>query len=233
MTQKPKSGSTNVTRRSALVAGVGLAAAGTFLDSFGTTAGAQDTSPFYPPVTPGIEPRGARVQPYPAACVQSGVVRTFDSSGNFLPDALKQNVDAMCDLIRRGADEHGARLMSFPEFGLQVPSVPMTPAQWWPGTIRADGPEIEQIGKAAQDADAYVAFNPMEGIDRFPGRYFLAGMIVGPSGDVILNYQKTHGSHQQDSSRGPPVRLAGPFRRGQSVSGCRYAHRPARLRGGR
>ena len=99
----------------------------------------------------------------------------------------------MCDLIRHGADEHGARLMSFPEFGLQVPSVPMTPAQWWPGTIRADGPEIEQIGKAAQDADAYVAFNPMEGIDKFPGRYFLAGMIVGPSGDVILNYRKLTG----------------------------------------
>jgi len=188
-----KSGSAGITRRSALLAGVGLAAAGTFLDSFGSRAGAQDTSPFYPPVTPGIEPRGAKVQPYPAACVQSGVVRTFDSSGNFLPDALKHNVDAMCELIRRGADEHGARLMSFPEFGLQVPSTPMTPAQWWPGTIRADGPEIERIGKAAQDAGAYVAFNPMEGIDEFPGRYFLSGMIVGPSGDVILNYRKLTG----------------------------------------
>ena len=154
---------------------------------------AQDRSAFYPPVTPGIEPQGARIQPYTAACVQSGVVRTFDSSGNFLPDALKQNVDAMCELIRRCAEEHGARLMSFPEFGLQVPNAPMTPAQWWPGTLRADGPEIERIGKAAQDANAYVAFSPIEGIDRFPGRYFLSGTIVGPSGDVILNYRKLTG----------------------------------------
>ena len=69
----------------------------------------------------------------------------------------------------------------------------MTPAQWWPGTIRADGPEIEQIGRAAQDANAYVAFNPMEGIDKFPGRYFLSGMIVGPNGDLILNYRKLTG----------------------------------------
>ena len=115
-----KSGSTGLTRRSALLAGVGLAAAGTFFDAASKTARAQDTSAFYPPVTPGIEPRGARVQPYPAACVQSGVVPTFDSSGNFLPEGLERNVDAMCELIRRGADEHGARLMSFPEFGLQV-----------------------------------------------------------------------------------------------------------------
>ncbi len=190
---KLKTGSSGLTRRSALLAGVGLAAAGAIQDAFRKTAGAQDTSAFYPPVTPGIDPRGARVQPYPAACVQSGVVPTFDSSGNFLPDGLKRNVDAMCELVRRGAGEHGARLMSFPEFGLQVPSAPMTPAQWWPGTIRVDGPEIERIGKAAQDANAYVAFNPMEGIDRFPGRYFLAGMIVGPSGDVILNYRKLTG----------------------------------------
>ena len=188
-----KPGSTGLTRRSALLAGAGLAAAGALFPPARNTAMAQDTSAFYPPVTPGIEPKGAKVRPYPAACVQSGVVPTFDSSGNFLPDGLKRNVDAMCELIRRGAGEHGARLMSFPEFGLQVPSVPMTPAQWWPGTIRADGPEIERIGKAAQDARAYVAFNPMEGIDRFPGRYFLSGMIVGANGDVILNYRKLTG----------------------------------------
>ena len=187
------SGSKGLTRRSVFLGGAGLAAAGGLLAAMQGTARAQDRSAFYPPVTPGIEPRGARVAPYSAACVQSGVVRTFDASGNFLPHALERNVSAMCELIRRGADEYGARLMSFPEFGLQVPSAPMSPAQWWPGTIRADGPEIERIGKAAQDANAYVAFNPIEGIDRFPGRYFLSGMIAGPSGDVILNYRKLTG----------------------------------------
>ena len=188
-----KSGSTGLTRRFALMAGVGMAATGAFPGAACKKAFAQNRSSFYPPVTPGIEPRGASIKPYPAACVQSGVVRTFDASGNFLPEALKQNLDATCELIRRGAGEHGARLMSFPEFGLQVPSAPITAAQWWPGTIRADGPEIERLGKAAQDAKAYVALNIMEGIDRFPGRYFLAGVILSPSGDVILNYRKLTG----------------------------------------
>lgn len=182
------------TRRQALLAGAGLVAgAGVLGAAQKNPASAQDASAFYPPVKPGIEPRGAKIQPYTAACVQSNVIPTFDSSGKFLPEALDQNVENMCALIRRGAEDHGARLMSFPEFGLQIPSAMMTPAQWWPGTIRADGPEIERIGKAAQDANAYVAFNPMEGIDKFPGRYFLSGMIVGPSGDLVLNYRKLTG----------------------------------------
>ncbi len=190
---KLKSNSMGVTRRSTLLTTAGLAIAGAVAEPAKKPAVAQDTSAFYPPVTPGIDPRGTKVQPYSAACVQSGVIPTFDGSGNFLPDALKQNVDTMCDLIKRGAQEHGARLMSFPEFGLQIPSAPMTAAQWWPGTIRIDGQEIEQIGKAAQEANAYVAFNPIEGIDKFPGRYFLSGTIVSPNGDVILNYRKLTG----------------------------------------
>lgn len=181
------------TRRHALLAGAGLVAAGALRDAQRNPASAQDASAFYPPVKPGIEPQGEKIQPYAAACVQSSVIPTFDSAGKFLPEALEQNVGNMCALIKRGADEYGARLMSFPEFGLQIPSAMMTPAQWWPGTIRANGPEIERIGKAAQDANAYVAFNPMEGIDKFPGRYFLSGMIVGPSGDLVLNYRKLTG----------------------------------------
>lgn len=182
-----------VSRRSTLLAGAGLAAAGIVQDAPRQKASAQNASAFYPPVTPGIESQGAKVQPYTAACVQSSAIPTFDSSGNFQLDALAQNVENMCDLIKRGAEEFGARLMSFPEFGLQIPSSPLTPAQWWEGTIRVDGPEIERIGKAAQDANAYVAFNPIEGFDAYPGRYFLSGVIVGPSGDVVLNYRKLTG----------------------------------------
>jgi len=99
----------------------------------------------------------------------------------------------MCDLIERGAGEYGARLMSFPEFGLQIPSSPLSPSQWWDGSIRADGPEVEKISKAAQRANAFVAFNPIEGIDKYPQRYFLSGMIAGASGELVLNYRKLTG----------------------------------------
>ncbi len=178
------------TRRRVLLSGAGLAAAGALGDAESKPAAAQDPAPIYAPVKPGIEPRGKKIEPYTAACVQSGAVPTFDSSANPLPEALDANVDRFATLIKRGADEYGARYMSFPEFGLQIPSTALTPAQWVAGAITADGPEVERIGKAAQDANAFVAFNAIERIGKFPGRYFLAGMIVGPSGDLVLNYRK-------------------------------------------
>lgn len=180
----------HVSRRSTLLAGAGLAVAGTLAEAKRKPAAAQDTSAFYAPVKPGIDPKGKKIAPYKAACVQSAAVPTFDSSGTPMPDGLKHNVDHMCDLIKRGADEYGVRLMSFPEFGLQIPQSMITPAQWANGGITEDGPEIEQIGKAAQDANVFVAFNPIERIEKFPDRYFLSGMIVGSNGDVVNNYRK-------------------------------------------
>jgi len=186
--------STELARRSALLAtAAGLVATKTVGQAQAQTDLSQDTSSMYPPVSPGIEPSGKKVEPYTAACVQSAVRPTFDASGLFLPDMLEYNISNMCRLVQRGADEYGARLMSFPEFGLQIPSGPMSAEQWWPGLIKADGEEIERIGKAAQDAKAYVAFNAMERIDKYPSRYFLSGMIVGPNGNLISNYRKMTG----------------------------------------
>ena len=180
-----------VSRRSTLLAGAGLAAAaGALGEAQAEVDLSKDTAPMYPPVAPGIDPRGPIIQPYTAACVQSAAVPTFDQAGNFLPEALEHNLDNMCALVDRGADEYGARLMCFPEFGLQIPSGPLRAEQWMPGAITSDGPELERIGKAAQDANAFVAFNGIERIEAFPGRYFLSGMIVSPSGDLVLNYRK-------------------------------------------
>ena len=184
-----------MSRRSTLLAGAGLAAVGTLAESNRKIVVSQEVSKFYPPVSAGIEPRGKKIVPYIAACVQSGAVPTFTASGEALPEGIQHNVDNMCALIERGAYEYGARLMSFPEFGLQIPSIRngwprMSPEQWVAGAITVDGPELEQIGKVAQDTNSFVAFNAIERIDEFPGRYFLAGMIIGPNGDVLLNYRK-------------------------------------------
>lgn len=188
---KPEDQASGVSRRTTLLAGAGLAAAaGALVQAQAQVDLAKDTAPMYPPVAPGIEPKGAKVQPYTAACIQSAAVPTFDQTGKFLPDVLVHNLENMCTLVKRGADENGARLISFPEFCLQIPSGPLRAEQWMPGTITADGPEIERIGKAAQDANAFIAFNGIERIDAFPGRYFLSGMIVSPSGDLVLNYRK-------------------------------------------
>ncbi len=188
---KNASSQTATTRRKALITGVGLAATAGVIDSAKAQVGlAKDTAPMYPPVAPGIDPSGRKVEPYKAACVQSAVIPTFNQDGKFLPEMLERNLQNMIALVKQSTEDHGARLMCFPEFGLQIPSGPLRAEQWMPGTIVADGPELERIGRAAQDANAFVAFNGIERINAFPGRYFLSGMIVGPSGDLVLNYRK-------------------------------------------
>lgn len=57
-----------VSRRATLLAGAGLAAAAGAMGEAQAQADlAKDTSVMYPPVKPGIEPRGAKVKPYTAA----------------------------------------------------------------------------------------------------------------------------------------------------------------------
>lgn len=140
-------------------------------------------------VTPSAH-RG--IKPYRAASVQTASLPTFTRDGQFIPEAMRANIERVCTAIRRGADEVGARLYVFSEFCLQRQVSALTAEQWLAGAIRVPGPEIDAIAKAAQQAKAYVAFNPIEAIPAFPGRYFLSGVLIGPTGNVELNYRKLY-----------------------------------------
>lgn len=134
----------------------------------------------------------APVAPYTAACVQTRIHQTHALDGTFIPEALRANVRRVVDAIDRGAGEVGARLFIFSEFCFQLQTGVLTAQQWETGAIRLDGPEIAAVAAAAQRARAYVMVNPVERIDAFPGRYFLSGVLIGPNGDVLLNYRKLY-----------------------------------------
>jgi predicted amidohydrolase len=140
----------------------------------------------------GIVPTGPKIAPYKASCVPSRVLPVFSPGGAFVPEALKANVARVAGLVERGAGEVGSRLYSFSEFCLQAAPKGATVAAWEQASIRVPGPETDRIGAAAQKAKAFVGVNVAERIDAFPGRYFLSGLIIGPSGDVILNYRKLY-----------------------------------------
>ncbi|MEQ9445411.1 MAG: nitrilase-related carbon-nitrogen hydrolase [Rhodospirillaceae bacterium] len=188
------------TRRHVLFAGAGLSV-GALAASGGRAAHAADENPVSDEdagryggikinVKPGIEAAGPKVPLYRAACVQTVATPAFDSNGKFRPDGLQTNVDRVAAWIARGADEVGAKLYSFSEFCLQPAPAGASVEEWIKASIEANGPEIEQLGRAAQKANAFVAINAAERIAAFPGRYFLSGMIISPSGDLIVNYRK-------------------------------------------
>ncbi len=133
------------------------------------------------------------VAPYTAACLQTRVLPTHGRDGSVLADNLAANVRHMEQTIERCCAETGARLLVFSEFCLQMPQARQTSQQWVQGAIRIPGPETERIAAAASRAGAYVAFNAVEFIPEFPDRYFLAGVLIGPDGNVLLNYRKLYG----------------------------------------
>jgi deaminated glutathione amidase len=145
-----------------------------------------------PKVVKSLGASGKKIEPYKASCVQTRVIPTFDKTGKFRADALKANLDRVVHFIERGADEVGAKLYSFSEFCLQAAEGGPGVKDWIKASLRVPGKETDRIAKAAQKAKAYVGFNTTEIIPQFPDRYFLSGVIVGPTGDVVLNYRKLY-----------------------------------------
>ncbi|MDX2144867.1 MAG: nitrilase-related carbon-nitrogen hydrolase [Rhodospirillaceae bacterium] len=143
-----------------------------------------------PKVVKSMTGTGRKIQPYRASCVQTRVVPTFDTAGKFRAEALEMNLKRVTHFIERGADEVGSKLYSFSEFCLQAAENPTTIKDWMNASLRIPGPETDRIAKAAQKAKAFVGINTTEVIDAFPGRYFLSGVIFGPSGDIVLTYRK-------------------------------------------
>ena len=132
------------------------------------------------------------VTPYTAACVQTRVLPTWSSSGAPLPEARTANVETVARAIARTAGESGAKLLVFSEFCLQMPLVRLSPEQWEAGAVDLAGPEIARLRAAARRAGAYVVLNPVEAIAAFPGRYFLTGLLLSPSGEIALTYRKLY-----------------------------------------
>jgi deaminated glutathione amidase len=177
---------TETTRRDLLVATASLSAG---LSLMGQALAEEIGAP---KVVKSLGASGKKTEPYKASCVQTRVIPTFDKSGQFNSDALDMNLTRVVKFIERGADEVGAKLYSFSEFCLQAAEGGPGVQDWINASLHVPGKETERISKAAQKAKAYVGFNTTEVLPQFPGRYFLSGVIIGPTGDVVLNYRKLY-----------------------------------------
>ncbi|KUO63088.1 MAG: hypothetical protein APF84_11210 [Gracilibacter sp. BRH_c7a] len=106
-----------------------------------------------------------------------------------------------CSLIRE-AGENGARVIAFPES--YIPAHPI----WFhfhPGTdsiatklsvelfknsVEIPGPEVEALGAAAREANAYVIMGICEKIPNTFGTMFNTQIFIGPDGTLLGKHQK-------------------------------------------
>lgn len=139
------------------------------------------------------------MQRFTAACAQFAIS----------PMDAAANVATACIWIRRAAEQTGAQLIVLPETVTTgfVPTV--GPLELWDVVDEIPGRLSEPIQKAAQAVGAYVVLPSYErGAQR--GVVYNAAALLGPSGDVLGIYRKTH--------LFPTERISGPAAAGAGCS---------------
>ncbi len=135
-----------------------------------------------------------KIDKYTALIMQPHVIVAEDRDG------IKANLDRAMNMIDFGVGyfwELPAKLAVFPEYFMQGVTTPGKGEHGIDGfmkkAILADGPEMEALGKKAQEYGMYIAGGGMiEKVPEFPDRWFNTAFIIGPSGDVVLKYHKWH-----------------------------------------
>lgn len=132
------------------------------------------------------------IAPYNLTVIQPNVRPVFSPDGTYRRDALEGNLERACDLIRAGSRESKSKLFVLPEFfmhGFQ-PGIPLE--AWIDASISIEGPEVQQLGRVAQETGAYISGMVYDVMEDYPGRYFNTAIIVSPAGEVVLRYRKLY-----------------------------------------
>ena len=131
---------------------------------------------------------------YVAACIQP-VVHMCKTSKE-----IKKNLDRCKELIDYAAGyywEWPCKLVTFPEYFLQGVTTPgkgeKKRGQFVDVAIEVPGDEIQELAEKAKEYGLFIAGGGIvEKLPDFPGYWFNTGIIIGPSGDVVLKYHKWH-----------------------------------------
>lgn len=132
------------------------------------------------------------MQAWNITVVQPTVKPVFKGDGPLRLDALRENLERACTQVATASRYFRSKVVVFPEFFLHGFQPGRTNQEWIDASLRLDGPEVRELGKAARAAQCYVAGMIYEVIDAFPGRFWNTAIIVDPEGRVALTYRKLY-----------------------------------------
>ncbi|MFC1969395.1 nitrilase-related carbon-nitrogen hydrolase [Chloroflexota bacterium] len=106
---------------------------------------------------------------------------------------IAANLEHMLELCDAAAAQ-GVRLAAFNEFTLNGTPVFEDRQVLLDGAaISVPGPEIDAISAKAQEHGMYIVFASIwQEPEEWPGHFFNGGIIIGPSGDIILKHWKSY-----------------------------------------
>ncbi|WP_206515997.1 nitrilase-related carbon-nitrogen hydrolase [Nocardioides pantholopis] len=94
-------------------------------------------------------------------------------------------------LTSRATAGQDVKLVVLPEYVLSGPPAGESLPVWAErAALDPDGPEYRRLAEIAQDAGVFLAVNNYETDEHFPGVYFQACVIFGPTGQVLLRYRR-------------------------------------------
>jgi predicted amidohydrolase len=136
------------------------------------------------------------MRPFTAAAVQIAPV-----PGPLTAESVKGNLDKAVSYVERCVDATGADLVVLPETASTGFTAGIGPEELWDLVSTIPGPVTEPLQEAARRTGAHVVLGTYErGPER--GVVYNAAVLIGPSGDVLGVYRKTHPFCTEMRSRG-------------------------------
>ena len=113
------------------------------------------------------------------------------------------NLAKMSDFVRKITSAQKVDLIVFPELATTGYECGVKFTQL---TQRVPGPNANMLAQRAQETGTHIAFG-MPSKERVESIYFNSSVLVGPEGDVMMNYRKLHLRGEQQIQFRPGFRL--------------------------
>jgi predicted amidohydrolase len=121
------------------------------------------------------------VKDFIAACVQIAIT----------PNDIQANVEKGVAWLRRAVTEYSAELVAFPEAVTTGYETGLNPIELWDLVDEAPGKITADIQETAKDLKVHVVW-PSYRRDSERGVVFNSAILIGPDGEIIGIYDKTH-----------------------------------------
>ncbi|RAY13011.1 carbon-nitrogen hydrolase family protein [Actinomadura craniellae] len=131
----------------------------------------------------------------------AAAVQFAPAPGPLTAASVRANQERAADLVRRCVEATGAELVVLPESCTTgfVPGLPT--AELWSLVSPLPGPIAEPLQETARDLGVHLCFGTYERGAR-PEVVHNAAVLVGPGGDLLGVYRKTHPFGVEDARRG-------------------------------
>jgi predicted amidohydrolase len=136
------------------------------------------------------------MRPFTAAAVQ-----VAPDPGPLTAASVKANLAACVDLVERCVDATGAELVVLPETATTGYTTDLDPATLWELVGEVPGPVTEPLQEAAGRLGVHLVAGTYErGPDR--GTLHNTAALIGPTGQLLGSYRKTHVFYLEDRDAG-------------------------------